>query len=373
MPEQGMVIRGGAVVTAHRVKEADIWIAGGKIVRIAKDTLPKTTATTVFEEVDASGMYLLPGFVALPTQSLYKIKDGKTYIEVMRELVRSGCTSFVDVLRPEPWMSRPQVEYQQTRHFNSPLDYAWHVAIEPAQLQPRTVAQYSELGFSSFHVTVRSPEEISTINWETLLPLHTSKQTILHLHIQNDASVKKEQRDLIRQLWLDATRYWKVRTVIADPSAAFEPKQSDPFLHIFRLNAETTDRAVRYIYQRFYDSCQVASPLQEVRIDYRRRWCSPEILLCLLVRLASTNVAKAIGLYPQKGSLTPGADADIVFLKKENWLTKYDLSTILNFSEMHLPASVMSNGKWMYRNAQFSSSIGMGRRIFDTKPNAYVI
>lgn len=373
MPKQAMVIRGGTVVTAYGIKEADIWISGGKIVRIAKDTLFKKTAMTVFEEVDASGMYLLPGFVALPARSLYKIKDRKTYIDVMRELVRSGCTSFVDVLRPESWMSSPQLAYQQTRHFNSPLDYAWHVGIEAAQMRAGTVAQYGKLGLSSIHVTIRSPEEISAIKWETLLQLHTSKQTVLHLHIQNDASVKKEQRDLIRQLWLDATRYWQVRTVIADPQAAFEQKQYDPFLHIFRLNAETTDRAVRYIYQRFYQSCQFAAPLQDVRIDYRRRWCPPEMLLCLLVRLASTNVAKAIGLYPRKGSLTPGADADIVFLKKENWLTKDVLSTILNFSEIHLPTSVMSNGRWMYRNAQFSSSIGMGRRLFDTKPNAYVI
>ncbi|MGN7468960.1 amidohydrolase family protein [Brevibacillus sp. SAFN-007a] len=373
MPEQGMVIRGGAVVTAHEIKEADIWISDGKIVRIAKDTLPKATGTTVFEEVDASGMYLLPGFIAMPTPSLYKRKEGQTYIEVMREWVRSGCTSFVDVLQLEPWMSRPQLEYQQTRHFNSPLDYAWHLGMEAAQLEGRTVARYRELGFSSFHVTIRSPEEISSIQWETLWQLSASKQTIVHLHIQNDASVKQEQRDLIRQLWLDATKYWKVRTVIADSSAAFASREFDPFLHIFRLPAETTDRAVRYMYQRFYDSCPVASPLQEVRIDCRRRWCPPEMLLCLLVRLASTNIAKAIGLYPQKGSLTPGADADIVFLKKENWLTKYDLSTILNFSETHLPTSVMSNGKWMYRNAQFHLSIGMGRRIFDTKPNVYVI
>ncbi|MGM0711693.1 amidohydrolase family protein [Brevibacillus parabrevis] len=373
MSEQGMVIRGGAVVTAYGIKEADLWVHEGKIVRIAKDTLPKTTGETAFAEVDASDMYLLPGFVALPTQSLYKIKDRHTYIEVMQGFVRSGCTSFADVFLHESWMSTPQMEYQQTRHFNSPLDYVWHVGIGADQLQAKTVARYGEHGLAAFHVSVRSPEEISTIKWETLLQLHTSKQTILHLHIQNDASVKKEQRDQIRQLWLDATKYWKVRTVIADPSVAFETREHDPFLHIFRLPIEVTDRGIRHMHQHFYDSWQVAAPLHDVRIDYRRRWCSPERLLCLLVRLASTNVAKAVGLYPQKGSLTPGADADIVFLKKENWLTKYDLSTILNFSEMHLPTSVMSNGKWLYRNAQFSSSVGMGRRLFDTKPYAYVI
>ncbi|MCM3142454.1 amidohydrolase family protein [Brevibacillus sp. MER 51] len=373
MLERGMVIRGGTIVTARGMKEADIWILQGKIVRIAKDTLTKNPFNDLFEEIDATGMYLLPGFVALLTHSLYKIKDVDVYIAAMRNLISTGCTSLVDVFRPERWMSRPQIHYQQTQHFNSLLDYVWHVEIDVADLHGDRLGEWMNHGYSSFHVTIRNPEEISTIKWETLLQLHTSKHTILHMQVQNDPFLKKEQRELIRKSWLEATRYWRLRTVITDSQAAFHSEENDPYLHIFRLPAEVTDQGLRQLHRQWFGSWQVASPIHDVRIDTRKSWCTPEELLCLLVRLASTNVAKAVGLYPRKGSLTTGADADIVFLKKENWLTKNDLSTILNFSEMHLPTSVMSNGKWIYRNMRFIPLIGMGKCLFDTKPYAYVI
>jgi cytosine/adenosine deaminase-related metal-dependent hydrolase len=130
---------------------------------------------------------------------------------------------------------------------------------------------------------------------------------------------------------------------------------------------------MRLLHSKWYDPCPVAARIQDVRVEYRRKWCKQEELLCLLVRLAAKNAAKVVGLYPQKGILAPGADADIVFLKKENWLTKIDLSTILNFSEWLLPTSVMSNGKWIYRDLRFTPKIGTGRYLRDTKPYSFVI
>lgn len=373
MLEQGMVIRGGTVVTAFGMKEADIWIRNGKIVRIAKDSLTKNSSPDLYEEIDATGMYLLPGFVSFPTQSLYKMKEMNSYKEAMRDFVRMGCTSLVDVFQSEPWMSWPQIHYQQTAHYNSPLDYVWHVELDVSLLHAEGLAEWGNRGYTSFHITIRSPEEISMIKWETLLQLHTSKYTILHMQIQNDALHKKEHRELIRELWMDATRYWRVRTVMNDAQAAFQIEGKDPFLHIFRLPSDVTDEALRQLHRQWFGNWQVAASIQDVRIDSRKKWCTPEELLCLIVRLSSTNVAKAIGLYPRKGSLTTGADADIVFLKKENWLTKYDLSTILNFSEIHLPTSVMSNGKWIYRDLRFIPLVGTGKCLFDTNPYAYVI
>ncbi|MGG1659667.1 amidohydrolase family protein [Brevibacillus sp. NRS-1366] len=373
MSQQGMVIRGGTIVTSHGIKQADIWISQGKIIRIAKDTLLKTTKTTSFYEIDATDMYLLPGFVAMPDQSLYKIRELEPYIDAIRSLVRMGCTSLVETFYPDRWMNRSQINFQQTQHFNSLVDYNWHVGLDASELRGQEICEWNRRGYSAIHISIRSAEEISSLNWETISGLHTSYKTILHLHIPTETFSKKEQRDLIVQRWLEATSYWKLRTVLPDPAFLFDAKEYDPYYHIFRLNKEWTARAMRHMYRQWFDTWPVAAPLHEVRCDYRRRWCTPEELLCVLVRLSSTNVAKAVGLYPQKGCLTLGADADIVFLKKENWLTKQDLSTILNFSEIFLPTSVMSNGKWIYRNDEFLPTIGMGRCLRDSKPYTYVI
>lgn len=372
MSHQELVIRGGTVVTSYGVKEADIWIADGKITRIAKDTLPKSSMGVPLVEIDAEGMYLLPGFVALPDTPLYKVRERDSYLDRFRHLIKLGCTSLVDTFYPEPWMNHTQVKYQQAAHYNSLVDYVWHIGLDVSQLSEAQVHAWKRRGFSALHVTVRTPEEISSVNWETISSLHPSNKTILHLHMPS-SGLGKEQKDRLRRSWMETTQYWKLRTVIPDSTTELESIEADPYYHIFRLKKEWTDRALRQMKRHWFRTWQVAAPLHDVQVDVRRKWCEPDELLCLLVRLASTNVAKAVGLYPRKGTLLPGSDADIVFLKKEFWLTKYDLSTILNFSETQLPASVMSNGKWIYRDMQFSASIGMGRCLFDTKPYTYVI
>jgi dihydroorotase-like cyclic amidohydrolase len=370
---QEMVIRGGTVVTAYGSKEADIWIADGKIRRVAKDTLVKRTEAPPPIEIDATGMYLLPGFIAMPDQPLSRLKEMDPYKEAMRSLVKMGYTSLVDTFYPESWMDMPQVKYQQAIHFNSPIDYVWRVGLDASRFHGKKMQKWSAEGFSTVQISIRKPEEISSLNWETISQQLASYKSILHLHIPLDASLTREVRERIREDWMASARYWKLRTVISDLALPLPTTGVDPYYHIFRLKGDGTDRAVRHIYRNWFDAWPVAATLHDMRIDYRRRWCTEAELLCLLVRLASTNVAKTVGLYPRKGSLTPGADADILFLKKENWLTKHDLSTILNFSEWQLPTSVMSNGKWIYLDMRFISCIGMGKRLFDIKPYAYVI
>ncbi len=372
MSQQEWVIRGGSVVTGHEIREADIWIVDGKITRIAKDSMIKSSLAPAPVEIDATGMYVMPGFIGMPKLPVYRIRDRRTYIESIRSMIQMGCTSFVDTFYPDAWMNLKQVKYQQTPHFNSMIDYVWHVGLDVTQWSEKELVKWTKRGYQALHVTLHKADEISNINWETISQLHTSNKTILHLHVPFGPSAKEEREEL-RLAWLDVTKYWKVRTVLSESTAQLEPDIVDPYHHIFRLKKEATDKALRMMHRHWFRSMPFIAPLEDVQIDYRRRWCQEEELLCLLVRLASTNVAKAIGLYPKKGALLPGADADIVFLKKENWLTKCDVSTILNFSEKQLPTSVMSNGKWIYRDTRFISSVGMGRCLFDTKPYTFVI
>lgn len=366
-----MVIRGGTIVTPYAVKEADIWIANGRITRVAKDTLSKYSQASPPVEVDATGMYVLPGFIAMPEIPVYRLKERNDYLACMQGFIKKGCTSLVDTFYAEAWMNDFQILYQQTAHFNSMIDYVWHVGIDAKQLGGGEAAKWFRSGYPALHIRMRGEEDFSSLNGETISRFHTSNKTILHLHAL-PGSMAREQRQRLLQLWLTTTRYWKIRTVLTDSTDGHD-LDTDPYYHIFRRKKEGAERAMRQMHRHWFRSLPCIAPLHDVQLDVRRRWCSDEELLCLLVRLASANVAKAVGLYPAKGALLPGSDADIVFLKKENWLTKFDVSTILNFSETHLPTSVMSNGKWIYRDRRFCSSIGMGRRLFDTKPYTYVI
>ncbi|CAM3232402.1 dihydroorotate dehydrogenase [Brevibacillus invocatus] len=373
MHEQEMVIRGGSVVTALGLVETDLWVENGKIQRWGRDTLKKKGNAKMPIEIDATGMYLLPGFVTLaPGSGLQRI-TGVHYLQAMRKMVQSGCTSFVDILAPEAWMNRSQVNYLQSSHYNSLIDYVWHIGLETSRFTPSEVLEWCRQGYTAFHLTVRDKGDISTIDWETISQVLTSYRAMIHLHLPKKGLNGKNEREEFRNRWLETTRYWKIRTVVEHHLPISGSDEVDLFYHLFLLGGDQTERGLRTLYQHWYGNYPIAASIQDIHVDNRRPWCKGEEMLSLLVRLASRNVAKAVGLYPRKGTLAPGADADILFLKKDIWLTKHDLSTILKFSEIDLPTSVMSNGKWIYRDMTFIPSVGMGRCLCGTKPYSYVI
>ncbi|UYZ11750.1 amidohydrolase family protein [Brevibacillus sp. WF146] len=373
MRQEEVVIRGGSVVTSYGVVEADVWISGGTIRRIAKDSLPREAKGTARpNEIDASGMYLLPGFVAMPERPHGRIRRLPEYLDAIRLLIRQGYTCLVDTLQPEAWMDHPQVRYQTAMHFNNLIDYTWQVELPASRLNGETVRRWCSEGYRLLRVVVRRPEELFRMDWETISPLLTSYKVMLQLRVPKEAGLNGEERLRLHRQWLSLCRCWQIRTWV-DGEALLTFEEVDPYYHVFRLRGEHCERALRHLAGHWFRSLPVIAALDEVQVNLRRREWDPESLLCLLVRVASTNAAKAAGLYPRKGCIIPGADADILFLKKEHWLTKFVLSTILNLSDFLLPTSVMSKGKWLYRNQCFASTIGMGRCLLDIKPYNYVI
>ncbi|MEW6504578.1 MAG: dihydropyrimidinase [Chloroflexota bacterium] len=95
------------------------------------------------------------------------------------------------------------------------------------------------------------------------------------------------------------------------------------------------------------------------------------------VALTSTNPAKIFGLYPRKGSLTPGADADIVVwdagrvvkygVAKSHHRTDYNLFegwTLTGF-----PEKVFLRGKLIVDGDQWLGKAGLGRFVHRTSHN----
>lgn len=93
--------------------------------------------------------------------------------------------------------------------------------------------------------------------------------------------------------------------------------------------------------------------------------------LSRLVSLTSTNAARIFGLYPNKGCLMPGADADLVIIdpQKEIQLTSKQLpsgseySLYENMSFRGWPLAVLSRGKFVVENYIFKGSSGHGRYL----------
>jgi dihydropyrimidinase len=95
-----------------------------------------------------------------------------------------------------------------------------------------------------------------------------------------------------------------------------------------------------------------------------------------LVRLLCANPAKLMGLYPQKGAIARGSDADLVIfdpkkkvtLSYKNLQTNCDWSPYEGFKVIGYPHITISRGKAVAIDGRFVGQVGWGRFVRRTLP-----
>ena len=106
-----------------------------------------------------------------------------------------------------------------------------------------------------------------------------------------------------------------------------------------------------------------------VPLIYSEGVAKGRISLNRFVSIVSTNPAKIFGLYPQKGTLIPGADADIIIFdpKKETVIhpellqTNCDWSPYEGMAVTGYPSMTVCRGKIVAENGKFTGHKGYGR------------
>jgi len=102
-----------------------------------------------------------------------------------------------------------------------------------------------------------------------------------------------------------------------------------------------------------------------------------KISLQRMVQLLSTNPAKLMGMYPQKGSLMLGSDADITIIDPEsrttlsykNLQTNSDWSPYEGFEAMGMPVYTLLRGEIIAENGEFKGKAGSGSFIKRSAPD----
>ncbi|MFS0750502.1 dihydropyrimidinase [Oceanobacillus sp. 1P07AA] len=92
------------------------------------------------------------------------------------------------------------------------------------------------------------------------------------------------------------------------------------------------------------------------------------ISLNQFVDMVSTQAAKLFGLFPQKGTIAPGSDADIVlfdpdaerFISAETHHMAVDYNALEGMKVTGEPVSVLSRGEYVIKDKQFVGKPGMG-------------
>jgi dihydropyrimidinase len=95
------------------------------------------------------------------------------------------------------------------------------------------------------------------------------------------------------------------------------------------------------------------------------------ITLNRMVELLSTNPARLMGLYPRKGTIAPGSDADLVIFDPEAKLvlsakthhTKVDYNLFEGREVTGVPITVLSRGQTVIENRAFVGKPGNGKYI----------
>ncbi|MGD8189221.1 hypothetical protein ACQCN2_04385 [Brevibacillus ginsengisoli] len=373
--DETLILKGGTILNGYQSIQADIWIKQGQIQGIIPDwkLLSKKAVSQPKPEqiIDVSGFYILPGFISM-RQEANRLLQGTTPIEQqLRPLIEQGITSFMDVLPVDSWLGLERILYLLSGYQESQLDYAIRIGL-PAELF--TYDHVRELGKASFQwlqVNLHSIKELDRIDWDRLYPYLSFHHVALALSLSKEQGLTPSIRENIVNEWTNTCRYGNIRTLVQDQSKA-KVKEND-YYQLHQLNSKAIVDHLNVYKQNWYAQYPVLASLEDWREPISTKDWTAEQLLHLLVRLGSANVAKTIGIYPRKGSITPGADADLLLVEKSEWLTKFERYTMLEISEICLPTYVMSNGRWEYLFGKHVHNQRLGQHLQVLKPYNYAI
>jgi len=375
MKETNMLIKGGTLVTAYGMREADVWIEEGKIAHIAKEILDPGKHRSAYDLdriFDASGYLVLPGFIWAGNTNFSRLSPVSSFLREVRGVIERGYTSMLDTIRLEDWMRAEHIHYQMTPHFNNLIDYAIQISLEARHFTPRILRMLGRQGIRLIQLVVRDGNEMNSFQWDILYSIIHHYQLSLQLHIPADMGISADLRRRMIEGWLQDCQYGKIRTRVEHPHPSMLT-QNKTFYHLAMLTEDQCEKWFYYFLDHWYGSYPAFAALEQIVIRQKEWRKKPFEFLSLLVRLSSTNFAKALGTYPRKGCLQAGADADLLFIEKSAWLTNFDLSTILKCSEICFPTYIMSKGRWIYRDGVHSPLVGTGNYLQDLTPYSYVI
>ncbi|MGC5324578.1 hypothetical protein [Brevibacillus sp. SYSU BS000544] len=371
---QSLILRGGTVVTGSGLQTADIAIKNGKIQCVLPDyrllSKQKVDSNNLPEIIDISSFFVLPGFISLHPGNRIAQSADKMNGQIQSFLAR-GITSFVDILPLHIWEGKDRLAYLLNPFQSSEMDYAVRIQLPVEKFTYAHVRILRSLGHRWIDVMVHSKEQLNEIEWDKLYPLLAQHHIFLSLVIPGDGNLSQSEREQIKYEWYELCRYGNIRSLVQGKR---KHRLNDDYYLIQQLSPTEIPEHLSAIRENNWLALEpiVASFEDWVEPIATKGWTG-EDLLAVLVRLASANVAKTVGLFPYKGCLAPGADADLVLLEKSEWLTNFDRSTMLKISEICLPTYVMTKGQWQYVFGKQVLQSTNGEYLQQLKPYNYTI
>jgi dihydropyrimidinase len=430
-----LLIKNGEIITADSRYIADIYCEGETITKIDKDIAPPAGA----EVIDATGKYVFPGFIDphvhiyLPFMGTFS-KD--TYETGSQAALVGGTTTLIEMCCParkddtlagfELWMSQAAGK--------SACDFTFHMGV--TKFDDKSEGQLREIvkrGISSFKVFLAYKGAFGVDDTELYRTLKLAKElgVIVTAHCENETLVAERCKELLAAGRTDPGQHHESRPpaveaegvhhlmtfaeltgasvyivhLTLDKTYAERPNfegakyvMSPPLrdsrnqavlwngLRAGLVNTVATDHAPFDFHKQKpmgrddFTKIPNGIPSLEERINllYTYGVKTGKIDLHTLVDAASTQVAKIFDLFPRKGSIQLGADADLVVydpsyrgtISAKNQLMNVDYSAFEGWKLEGRPSVVTVRGQVAARDGKFTGTLGRGQ-FLQRKPSHF--
>jgi D-hydantoinase len=406
---ENLVIKNGLIVTPHGVIRGGLAVRDEKILQIgANDSMPKANL-----EVDAGGVYVLPGLID-PHVHIGAAKEDGVISEFGSESISaavSGVTTMMGFIRFGDMLKERLPIYEKCKEMgrqNSFVDFKFHAYLVteghlkevPALIKEGITSAKLMLGYreeEAQRAGMRAIDLGFTYKAMQILADHGSP-ALIQAHCEQPDIISVITERLVSQGRTDFLAWTESRPAMCETIHAFSlglmSLETGCPVYIVHVSAKETVDVIRYLRQKgarvYAETCphyltltkhtpagvlaKMAPPLRDeghieglwqaisdgifdtIASDHvvRQRREKEEagiwkgvpgvggigailplmmtegvhkgrITIEQLVKLTSENAARIWGLYPKKGVLSPGADADIVIVDpRKEWVLSAD-------------------------------------------------
>src|SRR6202020_2605172 len=398
--ESDLVIRGGTVVTADDVGKSDVGVKDGRIVALA-EALPRAAS-----EIDASGLLVLPGGIDSHVHFDQPQGPGIVMADGFESGTRSAAvggntTVLAFALQPRGQSLRQSVEdYHEKAKGKSYVDYGFHLIVTdptPAVLGQELPALVKS-GYPSFKVfmtcdnmvlTDRQLLEVFTVAREQGATVMVHAEGYDQIEWARGRGLKIYAETCPQYLVLTAEDLKGLNMDFSGAKYVCSPPPRD------RASQEAIWRGlISGVFQtfssdhcpfRFEDEAGKSHPkgrtsfrwvpngipgvAARLPILFSEGVKKGRISLSEFVALTATNHAKMYGLYPRKGSIMVGADADIAIWDPDKKVSLSqglmehgsDYTPYEGMEVTGWPVKTLLRGALVVDNGQIVGEPGMGR------------
>ncbi|KAJ8446839.1 hypothetical protein Cgig2_016149 [Carnegiea gigantea] len=329
-----ILIKGGTVVNAHHQEVADVYVEDGIISAVQRNIKVGDDVTVL----DATGKYVMPGGIDPHTHLEMEFMGTEAiddFFSGQAAALAGGTTMHIDFVIPVNGSLTAGLESYKQKAQKSCMDYGFHMAITKwdDDVSREMEIMVKEEGINSFKFFMAYKGSLM-INDDLLIEGFKkckSLGALAMVHAENGDAVFEGQKRMIELGITGPEGHALSRPPLLEAEATARAIRLARFVNtpLYVVHVMSIDAMEEIAKARKSDgkleglSCYSPIPGLEERMHliWDTMLESGHISVTDYVRITSTECAKIFNIYPRKGAILPGSDADIIIFNPNSSFT----------------------------------------------------